>query len=174
MTRAVLAALAAIVLGAVAAPAAHASARIQAISVRGPAVAGAPATLVLSMQRDTPLDLAPCDLLLDAGDGEKPMQVTFGPSDSQAKRVRYTFKKAGTFKVSVKGSGRSACEGERVAEVLVTSVPSPAPRAACPAGWTMATQQGSRFTCRANPPATPIKCDPGTKYFAEKGQIGCR
>ena len=172
MTRALAAALAA-VLGA-AALGAHAAARIQSVSARSPVVAGAPATLVLSMKRETPLDLAPCDLVIDTGDGEKPLQITFGPSDSQTKRVSYTFKKAGRFKVSAKGTGGSACEGERMTEVTVTSGPSAAPRAGCPAGWTMATQQGSRFTCRANPPAAPIRCDPGTRYFAEKGTIGCR
>lgn len=172
MTRAIPAAVAAL-LGA-AAPHAYASAVIQAVSVRSSVVAGKPATLVLSMKRETPLDLAPCDLVIDTGDGEQPLRVTFGPSDSQTKRVSYTFKRAGTFKVSAKGTGRSACDGERVAEVLVTSGPSAAPRAACPAGWTAATRQGSRFTCRADPPAAPIRCDPGTKYFAEKGTIGCR
>lgn len=177
MTRTALAALSAVI--ACAAAPAYGSARIEAVSVaRSPANVGAPATLVLSMRRATPLDLAPCDLLIDTGDGEKPLQITFGPADAQTKKVGYTFKKAGSFKVNVKGIGKSACEGSQGTEVLVSTGSPPAQAAAasasCPAGWSMATREGNKFTCRANPPPAPIKCGPGTRYFAENGQIGCR
>lgn len=181
MRRATLAALSAVLLASAALPA-NASARIEGVSVtRSSMSAGTPATLVLSMKRATPLDLAPCDLLIDTGDGEKPLHVTFGPTDSQTKTVSYTFKKAGSFRVNVKGTGRSACEGERATEVLVTGSPGAAApvaqaaaRVGCPAGWSVVMQEGSKLTCRANPPPVPIKCEAGTKYFAENGQIGCR
>lgn len=166
-----------------AAPAAWASARIEGVSVtRSSTAAGTPGTIVLTMKRATPLDLAPCDMLIDAGDGEKPLQVTFGPTDSQSKPVAYTFKKPGNFKLTVRGTGRSACEGERSTDVLVTggapaaAAPAAVPAAAagCPAGWSVSTQEGAKFTCRPNPPATPIACGTGTTYFADAGQIGCR
>ena len=182
MKRAIPATLAGVLLAAAALPA-HASARIEGIAVtRSSTAAGTPATIVLTMRRATPLDLAPCDMLIDTGDGEKPLAVTFGPTDSQSKPVSYTFKKSGSFKVNVKGTGKSACEGERSTDVLVTGgTPAAAAAAAapsgaggCPAGWSVVSQDGAKFTCRANPPTSPLRCESGTRYFAEGGEIGCR
>ena len=45
--------------------------------------------------------------------------------------------------------------------------------AACPDGWSMATNDGTRFTCRLIPPRA-LTCPEGTKYFSKGVEIGCR
>ena len=42
--------------------------------------------------------------------------------------------------------------------------------------WTLVEDsvKGARYTCRARPPAQPLRCAEGTTYFAEGGEIGCR
>lgn len=45
--------------------------------------------------------------------------------------------------------------------------------AACPDGWSMATSDGSRYTCRLIPPRA-LTCPEGTKYFSKGVEIGCR
>jgi hypothetical protein len=169
--------LAAALVAATALPALGA-ARIEAIAVKpAPASVASRVTISLSMNRPTPLDLAPCDIAIDPGDGEKGLQVTFGPGDGHMKEVRYTYRKVGTYKVMARGAGKHACEGERAVEVKVgfSGAASASPeKARCPQGWSVASQDGPRYTCRADAPSRPIRCEGGTKYFSESGLIGCR
>jgi hypothetical protein len=172
----------------------HASARIDALSVApGAPMAGSAVSFNIVMNRVTPLDLAPCDLAIDPGDGSAPMTLRFGATDSKNRSALYTYPRPGTYKARVRGTGSSSCDGEKEIEVKVGGtgpaatapavappalVPVAAPAAAalggCPDGWSVATQDGLKFSCRANPPARPISCGDGTKYFVENGQIGCR
>jgi hypothetical protein len=45
--------------------------------------------------------------------------------------------------------------------------------AACPDGWSMASNDGTRFTCRLIPPRA-LACPAGTTYFTSGTQIGCK
>jgi hypothetical protein len=45
--------------------------------------------------------------------------------------------------------------------------------AACPDGWSMASSEGSRYTCRLIPPRA-LACPEGTKYYSKGIEIGCR
>ena len=160
---------------ALAAPA-YGAARIDAIAVSpNPVSAGSFVSINLTMNRPTPLDLAPCDLEINPGDGEAPVKVTFNPTDGRNKSASYTYRKAGSFKMVAKGSGKNACAGERTTEIKVGSAGSaPAAKVACPEGWAIASQDGAKYTCRANPPAKALLCEGGTRYFTENGAIGCR
>lgn len=45
--------------------------------------------------------------------------------------------------------------------------------AACPDGWSMASNEGSRYTCRLIPPRA-LACPEGTQYYSKGVEIGCR
>jgi hypothetical protein len=145
---------------------------------------GAPAEveIAVSIYRPTPLDLS-CDALISTGDGAKPQLIEYGLGDRRTKIVKYTYKKAGTYRVKVSGTGEHACQGTREAQVKVASTAKAAQAAGnsptrpkCPRGWTLVADsfRGERYTCRADPPAQALKCNGSTKYFAEQGEIGCR
>jgi hypothetical protein len=151
------------------------AARIDAISVTpNPVSAGSFVSISLSMNRPTPLDLAPCDLELHPGDGEPPVKVTFGPADGKNKSASYAYKKAGTYKMVAKGAGKHACTGERATEIRVGGASGAKVAGSCPEGWTVDSHEGAKFTCRPNPPSRPLKCEGGTRYFSENGMIGCK
>jgi hypothetical protein len=68
-----------------------------------------------------------CDAAVDLGDGSRPRTVEFGVAT--AKTIRYVFKKDGSYKVTAKGAGRTACEGMREATLTVKGAPAPAKKA---------------------------------------------
>ena len=154
---------------------AMAAARIQGVSAKQ--VRSLEALITVSIERATPLDQY-CDAIVDPGDGAS-QTLKYGVGDKHTKTLQHKYAKAGTYKVTVKGSGK--CEGHSETSVTVDAgagkaAPAKAAKASCPRGWTV--EEGSvhdnRYTCHANPPAKPISCAAGTKYFYEKGVIGCR
>jgi hypothetical protein len=159
---------------------AHAVPNIEHLAVKPSGGAPAEVEIAVSIYRPTPLDLS-CDAILQTGDGSKPQRIEYGLGDRRTKIVRHTYKKPGTYRVKVSGTGEHACEGTRETQVKVATTAQTAkapektaPR--CPNGWTLVAGsfKGDRYTCRADPPAQALKCSGRTKYFAEKGEIGCR
>ena len=162
--------------------------------------AGAPPLVEITVTvRRSMTDRHNCDVVIEPGDGGRPLLLTFGPTD-QRKSVRYSYSQPGPY--TVRALSANGCSGTRSAalEVRAAGAPSPAPQpappaaivpvpaaaaassagavaqGACPAGWYMVPDsvQGARFTCRPNLPPTPLRCAEGTRYFAENGVIGCR
>jgi len=58
-----------------------------------------------------------CDVRVDFGDG-KGRTVDFGLATIRT--MKYTYAKAGSYKVSAKGTGKTPCEGVREAALTVT------------------------------------------------------
>jgi hypothetical protein len=157
--------------GAVAAP------RIDSVSVKVLAGKGNDVVISVSIERPTLLDLE-CDAMIEAGDGAR-IPVSWNIGDSRTKTARYDYKRPGTYRIKVAGTGKEACVGVKEATVTVgtpaaglTSTGTPR----CPSGWTLVEESvhGGRFTCRPRAPVQPLRCAEGTTYFSERGEIGCR
>ena len=154
---------------------AMAAAKIQSVSAKQ--VRALEALITVSIERSTPLDQY-CDAIVDPGDGAL-QTLKYGVGDKHAKTLQHKYAKAGTYKVTVKGSGK--CEGHGETSVTIEggpgkAAPAKAAKASCPRGWTVAEDSvhDNRYTCHANPPSKPLSCAGGTKYFYEKGLLGCR
>jgi len=163
-------ALLAVVL-ALAASAAMAEAKIESVSARQSAPLEALVTVAI--ERATPLDQY-CDAVVDLGDGTS-KTLNYGVGDKRTKTLQHKYAKAGTYKVSVKGTGK--CSGAHETSVTIQAgAAKAAAKPSCPRGWSVAADSvhGSSYICQANPPAKPIACAGGTKYFHENGVIGCR
>lgn len=172
------------ILGAaLAAGPAAAAPRIESVSVNpnpAPFEAGKTADVVISVtiDRPTPLDIS-CEALIDPGDGGRTLSMSWDLGDRRTKTTRHEYKKPGAYRLKVSGTGKDACTGGRELTVRV-GTPAAAAKAArgasCPAGWTLVegSVRGARFTCRPQPPAQALRCAQGTRYFAERGEIGCR
>ena len=155
---------------------AHAVPNVEHLAVKPSGGAPGEVEIAISIYRPTPLDLS-CDAILQTGDGSKPQRLEYGLGDRRTKIVKYTYTKAGTYRVKVSGTGEHACAGTREARVSVAAAQTAtAARPKCPRGWTLVadSSRGERYTCRADPPAQALKCNGVTKYFAENGMIGCR
>ena len=160
---------------------AHAVPNIENLAVKPSGGAPGEVEIAVSINRPTPLDLS-CDAILQTGDGGKPQRLEYGLGDRRTKIIKYTYTKAGTYRVKVSGTGEHACAGTREARVSVAAAQTAkaaektAARPKCPRGWTLVADsfKGERYTCRADPPAQALKCGGGTKYFAANGEIGCR
>jgi len=124
-----------------------------------------------------------CLAILSAGDGERPRSLQFGPGKPDTQTVRLTFRKAGRYVIDIgPREGQADCTK---AQAVVSVHPEgsdakPAAKpaaakvaAACPDGWSMATNDGARFTCRLIPPR-PLACPAGTAYFSQGTQLGCK
>jgi hypothetical protein len=133
-------------------------------------------------------DLQSCDVVVEPGDGRKPLLLTFARGDKR-KSLRYTYSEPGGYEVRASaGTGctgtrrvnleiRSAGEaGTAAAAPAASAAPAAAESSGCPAGWYLVPDsvQGARYDCRPNLPAAPLRCAAGTRYFAENGVIGCR
>jgi hypothetical protein len=154
---------------------AMAAARIQSVSAKQ--VRPLEALITVGIERATPLDQY-CDAIVDPGDGAS-QTLKYGVGDKHTKTLQHKYAKPGTYKVTVKGSGK--CEGSRETSVTVEggaakAAPAKAAKATCPRGWAVAEDSvhDNRYTCHANPPSKPLTCAGGTKYFYEKGVLGCR
>jgi hypothetical protein len=154
---------------------AMAAARIQSVSAKPSKPLEA--LITVTIERPTPLDQN-CDAVVDPGDGA-PQTLKYGVGDKRTRTLHHKYAKAGTYKVTVKGSGK--CEGSRETSVTVDgasakAAPAKAAKASCPRGWTVAEDsiRDNRYVCHANPPSKPLSCAGGTKYFYEKGVLGCR
>jgi hypothetical protein len=157
--------------------AAMAAPRIDSVSVKVVAGKGNDVVISVSIERPTLLDLN-CDAMIDPGDGGR-IPISWNIGDSRTKTARYDYKRPGSYRVKVAGSGKDACVGVKEATVSVgtpakAEATTSAPR--CPSGWTLVEEsvQGARYTCRARPPAQALRCPAGTSYFSERGEIGCR
>lgn len=167
-----------------AAKGASATPRIESVSVRPnpvPFTAGKVGDVVIavSIERPTPIDLR-CEAAVDPGDGGRELHLSWNLGDSRTKTARYEYKKAGTYKLKVTGSGSNACIGERELTVKVGGAGLRSQTASkppiCPVGWTLVEDSvdGPRYTCRPRQPVRPLRCAEGTTYFSERGEIGCR
>lgn len=156
---------------------AAAAPRIDSVSVKLLAGKGNDVVIAVSIERPTLLDLN-CDATIDAGDGGK-IPISWNIGDSRTKTARYEYKRPGSYRIKVAGSGKDACVGVKETTVHVGTPAKPelksaAPR--CPIGWTLVDESvdGPRYTCRPRPPAQALRCPEGASYFAERGEIGCR
>jgi hypothetical protein len=157
--------------------AALAAAKVAAIS--GKQVGPLEAMFTVTIERPTPIDMM-CDATIDMGDGSsRPLKFDVG--DKRTKTLQHKYAKAGTYKVVAKAAAK--CEGMRETSVTVSAggAGAAAPAKAsgktnCPKGWNVAveTVKENRYTCHPNPPSAPIKCEGGTKYFSDRGAIGCK
>ena len=118
---------------------AEAAPRIESLAVRADNTKATEVVISVSIERPTPLDLN-CDAVIDPGDGGKFM-MTWGIGDRRTKTARYDYKKAGTYRLRVSGTGKDACVGAKEATVSVgagqarPAASSATPR--CPSGWTL-------------------------------------
>jgi PKD domain len=156
--------------------AATAAPRLDSVSVQVLAGKGTDVVISVSIERPTLLDLS-CSASIEAGDGGR-IAISWNIGDSRTKTARYEYTRPGSYRVRVAGAGKDACVGVKEATVNVGTAKGEAkagtPR--CPSGWALVDDSvhGPRFTCRARPPAQPLRCPEGTTYFAEGGEIGCR
>lgn len=166
------------------AKAALATPRIESVSVRPnpvPFTTGKVGDVVIavSIERPTPIDLR-CEAAVDPGDGGPEIQLAWNIGDSRTKTARYEYKKPGTYRITVTGSGSNPCTGERAFTVRVGGASAraraPGRRPSCPLGWVLLEDSvdGPRYTCRPRQPTRPLRCAEGTSYFSERGEIGCR
>jgi hypothetical protein len=175
------------------APCALAATVVESLSVQpNPATlaGGTPPLVEISVTvKRAQTDRQTCDVVIEPGDGGRPLLLTFATGDKR-KSLRYSYSKPGPY--TVKAIAGSGCSGTRSAtlEVRVPGDPAPAMAAvpaaaasasavqpgACPGGWYVVPEsvQGSRYSCQPNLPAAPLRCAAGTRYFAENGVIGCR
>ena len=70
----------------------------------------------------TKFDTGNCDARVDFGDGQG-RNVEFGVA--RTRTVRHTYKKNGSYTVSVRGAGATPCEGSQQAPVKIAGVPEP-------------------------------------------------
>lgn len=150
--------------------------RLDSVAIQVLAGKGSDVVISASIERPTLLDLT-CDALIETGDGGR-IAVSWSIGDSRTKTARYEYKRAGTYRVKVAGSGKDACVGVKEATVTVGTVARAGAkgRPRCPGGWLLVEEsvQGQGYTCRARAPAQPLRCPEGTAYFSERGEIGCR
>jgi PKD repeat protein len=81
----------------------------------------ADAQVSVSVSR-TRFDSGGCDARVDFGDGQG-RTIDFGVAGTR--NVSHTYKKNGSYKVTVKGTGATPCEGAREAPVTIAGVPEP-------------------------------------------------
>lgn len=137
-------------------PTLAAAPRLQSVSVspnpvpiKGDSIPEVIITVVI--ERPSPLELT-CEASIDPGDGGRGPHVEWTIGDRRTKTTRYTYRKPGTYKLVVAGSGGKPCTGKREVSVTVggaAAKPKPGAAAAqCPKGWTMAKgATADRFTC---------------------------
>jgi hypothetical protein len=151
--------------------------RLDSVAIQVLSGKGNDVVISASIERPTLLDLT-CDAVIETGDGGQ-IALSWSIGDSRTKTARYEYKRAGTYRVKVAGSGKDACVGVKEATVTLGTVARAdakgrPPR--CPGGWLLVEEsvQGLRYTCRARAPAQPLRCPESTAYFSERGEIGCR
>ena len=86
-----------------------------------PAGKGPDVEVSVSIAR-TRFDTGNCDARVDFGDGQG-RNLEFGIA--QTRTAKHTYKKNGSYSVSVKGSGATPCEGTRQAPVSIAGVVEP-------------------------------------------------
>ena len=124
-----------------------------------------------------------CTAIISTGDDERPRSLQFGPGKPDTQQIRLTFRKVGRYVIDIgPRAGQTDCTtAQAVVSVHPEGSDKPAAKpvaaakaaAACPDGWSMANNDGTRFTCRLVPPR-PLACPAGTTYFTQGTQIGCK
>lgn len=71
----------------------------------------------------TRFDTGACDAQVDFGDGSRPRTIDF--TVAGVKIIKHTYSKGGNFNVSVKGSGKTPCEGTQTASLAVKGPAKP-------------------------------------------------
>ena len=146
------------------------SVSVQVLSGKG----SSDVVISVSIERPSLLDLT-CSATIDTGDGGQ-ISIAWNLGDSRTKTARYEYKRPGSYRVRVRGAGNEACVGQKEASLTVGTPGRAGGTPRCPAGWTLVEDsvKGPSYTCRARPPAQPLRCAEGTTYFIEGGEIGCR
>ena len=114
------------------APAALAAPKLDKVTV-SPASAefkggkGPEVSIAISVSR-TRFDTGACDAQVDFGDGSRARTVDFTVAGT--KIIKHTYSRGGSFSVSVKGAGKTPCEGTQVASVAVKGPAKPEPKKA--------------------------------------------
>ena len=154
--------------------AAAAAPRLDSVSLQVLSGKGSDVVISVSIERPTLMDLT-CSATIDTGDGGR-IPIAWNLGDSRTKTARYEYKRPGAYRVRVSGTGKEACVGLKETSLTVGTPGQAGGTPRCPAGWTLVedSAKGPRYTCRARPPAQPLRCVEGTTYFAEGGEIGCR
>src|SRR5260221_2069625 len=108
------------------APAALAAPRIESVTVKpNPAAFAsgkAPQVEIAVSVARSKIGSNNCDASIDLGDGGWPKPLDFGVATTRT--VRHVYEKDGTYKIAVKGSGATPCEGTGAASVTVTGAPA--------------------------------------------------
>jgi hypothetical protein len=156
---------------------AAAAPRLERVEVKTLPGKGNDVVISVTIERPTPLDLQ-CDAVIDTGDGRQ-IEMSWGIGEARTKTARHEYRASGSYRIRASGTGRDACVGMKEATVRVGSAEKTATatrRPVCPAGWALVEDsvKGARYACRPKPPAQPLACGEGTKYYAERGEIGCR
>lgn len=115
-----------------------------------------------------------CSAAIQAEENTIPAPLRFGPGLPQTQEIRLKYTRPGNYKVRVGGTtGDGACgtTAQTVVRVIGEGPQKAAPM--CPDGWTMASNDGTHFTCSLTPPR-PLACPAGTTYFSQGTQIGCK
>jgi len=148
--------------------------RLDSVSVQVLSGKGSDVVISVSIERPSLLDLT-CSATIDTGDGGS-IPIAWNLGDSRTKTARYDYKRPGTYRVRVSGAGKEACVGVKETSLTVGTPGRASATPRCPVGWALVddSAKGPRYTCRARPPAQPLRCAEGTTYFAEGGEIGCR
>ena len=124
--------------------------RIQGVSAKPGA--GNEATVTVSIDRPTPLDIMKCEVAVDLGDGSKPMHFVFNIGDKHVKSNKHIYKKAGSYELKATGTGERGCTGSAATTIAVGGkAPAgkvDAAKPSCPSGWTLGVVKEKSFTCK--------------------------
>jgi hypothetical protein len=96
-----------------------------------------------------------CDARVDFGDGEG-RTIDFGVA--AIRTLKHTYRKGGNFKVMVKGTGKSPCEGAR--DVALTVTGGPAPKAEPKKAEPKKAEKKKAEKKKADPKSAPKKEEP--------------
>jgi hypothetical protein len=169
-----------------------AATRLDELAARpNPVAPGKPVEIAVTVERGQ-FDKQPCEVLVEPGDGAKPLKLTFAISEPRTKKLIYTYAKPGSYNLkavagygcggsrsvslAVRTEGEIAAAEAKAAETKAAAEMPPHTGPGCPPGWWMVPEsvQGARYACRPNLPSRPLSCAGGTTYYSENGVIGCR
>lgn len=117
-----------LLIGLLVAPAATGAPRIESVTVKPDRASfsdGKPPQFEVAVTVSKPkFGTGNCDASVDLGDGGRAKTLDFGVATTRS--LRHAYGKAGSYKVTVRGSGKTPCEGSGEAAVTVVGAPAPA------------------------------------------------
>ena len=113
-------------------------------------------TVSVSVARSR-FDSGGCDARVDFGDGQG-RTIDFGMAATRS--VHYTYKKNGSYKVTVKGAGGTPCEGSREAPVTISGLAEPKKAEPAKKADAKKTDSKKADTTKAAKKPAPKKADP--------------